>query len=160
MTQSFHETQRMMQPNIAAALIAILAVIEATVIASYLGYLDIGNENDIVGTIVPTIIFVAICILAATLKMDVAVKDGSIVIRTVGTRTISLDDIEGVEIRDKSYAVKKYGGWGIRLWVRGVGYVAPGNNGGVEIRLKDRKTGVLISSRDPHALFEAISKSI
>lgn len=157
MTQCYHETQRMMQPNVAATLIVILAIVEAAVIASYLGYLDIGNENDLVGTIVPTVILAAICILAETLRMDVTVTDREISIRTVGTKTIALDDIEGVEIRDRSYAVKKFGGWGIRLWIRGVGYVAPGSNGGVEIRIRGRKAGVLISSRDPEALLAAIS---
>lgn len=160
MTQCYHETQRMMQPNVAATLIAILAIIEAAVIASYLGYLDIGNEHDIVGTIVPTVILAAICILAATLRMDVTVTDGAVRIRTVGTRVVDLDDIESAEIRDRPYAVRKFGGWGIRLWIRGVGYVAPGSNGGVEIRIRGRKTGMLISSRDPEALLAAISGSL
>lgn len=160
MTQCYHETQRMMQPNVAATLIVILTIVEAAVIASYLGYLDIGNENDLVGTIVPTVILAAICILAETLRMDVTVTDREISIRTVGTKTIALDDIEGAEIRDRSYAVKKFGGWGVRLWIRGVGYVAPGSNGGVEIRIRGRKTGVLISSRDPEALLAAISESL
>lgn len=160
MTQCYHETQRMMQPQVAAVLIAILAIVEATVIASYLGYLDIGNENDIIGTIIPTIILAAICILAAALRMDVTVTDGALRIRTVGTRTVDLDDIESAEIRDRSYAVRKFGGWGVRLWIRGIGYVAPGSNGGVEIRIKGRKTGMLISSRDPEALLAAISGSL
>ncbi|MDY0294116.1 MAG: hypothetical protein RBQ77_06090, partial [Candidatus Methanomethylophilaceae archaeon] len=53
-------------------------------------------------------------------------------------------------------ALRDYGGWGIRYWTRGKGYIVPGSEGGVEIFLKGRDRGILIASRRPEELLSAI----
>ncbi len=153
----YHETQRMMQPVVAATVALIMLVIEVIAILSYRGDIDLGRGTDSVGLCVVTAVAVIIVMLALFLRMDVTVSDQGIRIRTVGTRFIPKEDIESVEIRDRIRAVREYGGWGIRLWFRGIGYIAPGNDGGVEIRIAGRRTGILISSRDPGSLLEAVS---
>ena len=55
------------------------------------------------------------------------------------------------------FGVRMKSGWGIRLWTKGLGYIAPGNNGGVEIKVKGMGHGIMISSKDPEALLRALS---
>ena len=156
-TTLYHETQRMLQPAGAAAVTLLMLVIEILAILSYRGAIDLGRGMDPVGLCVVTAVVVVVDMLALFLRMDVTVTEQEIRIKTVWTRRIPKDDIESVEVRDRIRAVREYGGWGIRLWFRGIGYIAPGNDGGVEVRIVGRKTGILISSRDPDALHRAVS---
>lgn len=153
----YHESQRMLQPSGVIGITLLVFVIEALAILSYQGMLDLDKGTDAVVLSIVTVLMVAIELLALLLRMDVTVTEGGVRVRTIGTRYMSKEEIERIEIRDKVRAVREYGGWGIRLWIHGVGYIAPGSKGGVEIRLSNRRTGILISSRDPEALFEAIS---
>ncbi len=156
-TALYHESQRMLQPVGAAAITLLMLVIEIVAILSYRGAIDLGRGTDSVGLCVVTAVVVAVDMTALFLRMDVTVTEQGIRIKTVGTRCIPKENIESIEVRDRIRAMRDYGGWGIRLWLRGVGYIAPGNDGGVEIRIAGRKTGILISSRDPDSLFKAVS---
>lgn len=153
----YYESQRMLQPSGVIGITLLVFVIEALAIMSYQGMLDLDKGTDAVVLSIVTVLMVAIELLALLLRMDVTVTEGGVRVRTIGTRYMSKEEIERIEIRDKVRAVREYGGWGIRLWIHGVGYIAPGSKGGVEIRLSNRRTEILISSRDPEALFEAIS---
>ncbi len=153
----YRETQRMLQPVGVAAITLMMLVIEMIAILSYYGKIDTGREMDCVGLCAVTAIVIAVDMLALFLKMDVTVTEQGVRIRTIGARFISKEEIKSVEVRNRADAVREYGGWGIRLWFRGIGYIAPGNNGGVEIRTTGRSAGILISSRDPDSLHGAIS---
>ena len=152
----FHERQRMLQPWASAALIVIMLLIESLMLMGFLGYVRI-DQTDIVTLVIVTGVVVLVIGLALLLKMDVEVDEKFLRIKTIGTREIGLDDIVEARVRDKIYAVHEYGGWGIRLWTKGLGYIAPGNNGGVEILIRGSKHGIMISSGDPEALLDAIS---
>lgn len=153
----YYESQRMLQPSGVIGITLLVFVIEALAILSYQGMLDLDKGTDAVVLGIVTVLMAAIELLALLLRMDVTVTEKGVRVRTIGTRYMSKDEIERIEVRDKVRAVREYGGWGIRLWIHGIGYIAPGSKGGVEIRLSNRRTGILISSRDPEALFEAIS---
>ncbi len=156
-TTLYHETQRMLQPVGVAAITLMMLVIEIIAILSYRGAIDLGRGTDSVGICVVTAVVIAIDLLALFLRLDVTVTDQEIRIKTIGTRCIMKEDIGSIEVRDRIDALREYGGWGIRLWFRGTGYIAPGNKGGVEIGIKGRKAKVLISSRDPRSLERAAS---
>ena len=151
---TFHEKQRMLQPRASAAMVLIMLLIEALVILDYLGYVNI-DQTNLATLINVTMVFVIV--LALLLKMTVDVDGEYLTIRTIGTKRIHLEDITEANVRDRIYAVREYGGWGIRLWTKGLGYIAPGNNGGVEIKVRGMGHGIMISSKDPEALLRALS---
>ena len=153
---AFHERQRMLQPGASAAMVLIMLLIEALVILDYLGYVNM-DQTDLVTLIIVTAVVVFVIALALLLRMTVDVDGEYLTIKTIGTRKIHLEDITEANVRDKIYAVREYGGWGIRLWTKGLGYIAPGNNGGVEIKVKGMGHGIMISSKDPEALLGALS---
>ena len=153
---AFHERQRMLQPGASAAMVLIMLLIEALVILDYLGYVNI-DQTDLITLIIVTAVVVFVIALALLLRMTVDVDGEYLTIKTIGTRKIHLEDIAEAIVRDKIYAVREYGGWGIRLWTKGLGYIAPGNNGGVEIKVKGMGHGIMISSKDPEALLRALS---
>ena len=153
---TFHEKQRMLQPRASAAMVLIMLLIEALVILDYLGYVNI-DQTDLITLIIVTAVVVFVIALALLLRMTVDVDGEYLTIKTIGTRKIHLEDITEANVRDKIYAVREYGGWGIRLWTKGLGYIAPGNNGGVEIKVKGMGHGIMISSKDPEALLGALS---
>lgn len=153
---AFHERQRMLQPGASAAMVLIMLLIEALVILDYLGYVNI-DQTDLITLIIVTAVVVFVIALALLLRMTVDVDGEYLTIKTIGTRKIHLEDITEANVRDKIYAVREYGGWGIRLWTKGLGYIAPGNNGGVEIKVKGMGHGIMISSKDPEALLGALS---
>lgn len=153
---AFHERQRMLQPGASAAMVLIMLLIEALVILDYLGYVNI-DQTDLITLIIVTAVVVFVIALALLLRMTVDVDGEYLTIKTIGTRKIHLEDITEANVRDKIYAVREYGGWGIRLWTKGLGYIAPGNNGGVEIKVKGMGHGIMISSKDPEALLRALS---
>ena len=153
---AFHERQRMLQPWASAAMVLIMLLIEALVILDYLGYVNM-DQTDLVTLIIVTAVVVFVIALALLLRMTVDVDGEYLTIKTIGTRKIHLEDITEANVRDKIYAVREYGGWGIRLWTKGLGYIAPGNNGGVEIKVKGMGHGIMISSKDPEALLGALS---
>ena len=153
---AFHERQRMLQPGASAAMVLIMLLIEALVILDYLGYVNI-DQTDLITLIIVTAVVVFVIALALLLRMTVDVDGEYLTIKTIGTRKIHLEDITEANVRDKMYAVREYGGWGIRLWTKGLGYIAPGNNGGVEIKVKGMGHGIMISSKDPEALLRALS---
>ena len=153
---AFHERQRMLQPGASAAMVLIMLLIEALVILDYLGYVNI-DQTDLITLIIVTAVVVFVIALALLLRMTVDVDGEYLTIKTIGTRNIHLEDITEANVRDKIYAVREYGGWGIRLWTKGLGYIAPGNNGGVEIKVKGMGHGIMISSKDPEALLRALS---
>ena len=153
---AFHERQRMLQPGASAAMVLIMLLIEALVILDYLGYVNI-DQTDLITLIIVTAVVVFVIALALLLRMTVDVDGEYLTIKTIGTRKIHLEDIAEANVGDKIYAVREYGGWGIRLWTKGLGYIAPGNNGGVEIKVKGMGHGIMISSKDPEALLRALS---
>ena len=153
---AFHERQRMLQPGASAAMVLIMLLIEALVVLDYLGYVNI-DQTDLVTLIIVTVVVVFVIALALLLRMTVDVDGEYLTIKTIGTRKIHLEDIAEANVRDKIYAVREYGGWGIRLWTKGLEYIAPGNNGGVEIKVKGMGHGIMISSKDPEALLRALS---
>ena len=153
---AFHERQRMLQPWASAVMILIMWLIEALVILDYLGYVNI-DQTDLVTLIIVTAVVLFVIALALLLRMTVDVDGEYLTIKTIGTRRIHLEDIAESNVRDRIYAVREYGGWGIRLWTKGLGYIAPGNNGGVEIKVKGMSHGIMISSKDPEALLRALS---
>ena len=153
---AFHERQRMLQPGASAAMVLIMLLIEALVILDYLGYVNI-DQTDLITLIIVTAVVVFVIALALLLRMTVDVDGEYLTIQTIGTRKIHLEDITEANVRDKIYAVREYGGWSIRLWTKGLGYIAPGNNGGVEIKVKGMGHGIMISSKDPEALLRALS---
>ena len=153
---AFHERQRMLQPGASAAMVLIMLLIEALVILDYLGYVNI-DQTDLITLIIVTAVVVFVIALALLLRMTVDVDGEYLTIKTIGTRKIHLEDITEANVRDKIYAVREYGGWGIRLWTKGLGYIAPGNNGGVEIKVRGMGHGIMISSKDPEALLRALS---
>lgn len=153
---TFHEKQRMLQPRASAAMILIMLLIEALVILDYLGYVNI-DQTDLVTLIIVTTVVMFVIVLALLLKMTVDVDGEYLTIKTIGTKRIHLEDITEANVRDRIYAVREYGGWGIRLWTKGLGYIAPGNNGGVEIKVRGMGHGIMISSKDPEALLRALS---
>ena len=145
---AFHERQRMLQPGASAAMVLIMLLIEALVILDYLGYVNI-DQTDLITLIIVTAVVVFVIALALLLRMTVDVDGEYLTIKTIGTRKIHLEDIAEANVRDKIYAVREYGGWGIRLWTKGLGYIAPGNKGGVEVKVKGEKHGIMISSKNP-----------
>ena len=153
---AFHERQRMLQPGASAAMVLIMLLIEALVVLDYLGYVNM-DQTDLVTLIIVTAVVVFVIALALLLRMTVDVDGEYLTIKTIGTRKIHLEDITEANVRDKIYAVREYGGWGIRLWTKGLGYIAPGNNGGVEIKVKGMGHGIMISSKDPEAVLRALS---
>ena len=153
---AFHERQRMLQPGASAAMVLIMLLIEALVILDYLGYVNI-DQTDLITLIIVTAVVVFVIALALLLRMTVDVDGEYLTIKTIGTRKIHLEDITEANVRDKIYAIREYGGGGIRLWTKGLGYIAPGNNGGVEIKVKGMGHGIMISSKDPEALLGALS---
>lgn len=153
---TFHEKQRMLQPRASAAMVLIMLLIEALVILDYLGYVNI-DQTDLATLIIVTTVVMFVIVLALLLKMTVDVDGEYLTIRTIGTKRIQLEDIAEANVRDRIYAVREYGGWGIRLWTKGLGYIAPGNNGGVEIKVRGMGHGIMISSKDPEALLRALS---
>ncbi len=152
----FHERQRMLQPWALMMLTLILVILEAVTLLDYFEVIDFEDVDTLTVCIV-TAIVALVTIGAVFLRLDVTVDDGCVTIKTVGTKRIPLADIEEATVRDKTYAIHKFGGWGIRIWIRGMGYISPYNNGGVEIRVKGAKHAVMISSEDPEALLRAIS---
>ena len=153
---TFHEKQRMLQPRASAAMVLIMLLIEALVILDYLGYVNM-DQTDLATLIIVTTVVVFVIALALLLKMTVDVDGEYLTIRTIGTKRIHFEDIAEANVRDRIYAVREYGGWGIRLWTKGLGYIAPGNNGGVEIKVRGMGHGIMISSKDPEALLRALS---
>ena len=153
---AFHERQRMLQPWASAVMILIMLLIEALVILDYLGYVNI-DQTDLITLIIVTAVVVFVIALALLLRMTVDVDGEYLTIKTIGTRRIHLEDIAEANVRDRIYAVREYGGWGIRLWTKGLGYIAPGNNGGVEIKVRGMSHGIMISSKDSEALLKALS---
>lgn len=152
----FHERQRMLQPWALMVLTLVLVVLEAVTLMDYFEIVDV-DDVDTLSVCVVTIIVALVTIGAVFLRLDVTVDGEYVTIKTVGTKRIPLADIEEAIVRDRAYAVRMFGGWGIRVWIRGVGYIAPGNDGGVEIRVKGAKHSIMISSMDPEALLRAIS---
>lgn len=155
MSVKYHETQRMLQPWASAILVLVMIVLESLVIIDYIGYIEMDDDN-VFSVIAVTIIVISVIILAIFLKLDVTVVENEIRIHTIGTRIIPLDGIERASVCGKINAVKNYGGWGIRYWIKEIGYIAPGCEGGVEIHLKRNSTGIMISSRTPDILLDAI----
>ena len=153
---TFHEKQRMLQPGASAAMVLIMLLIEVLVILDYLGYVNM-DQTDLATLIIVTMVVVFVIVLALLLRMTVDVDGEYLTIRTIGTKRIHLEDIAEANVRDRIYAVREYGGWGIRLWTKGLGYIAPGNNGGVEIKVRGMGHGIMISSKDPEALLRALS---
>ena len=153
---TFHEKQRMLQPRASTAMVLIMLLIEVLVILDYMGCVNM-DQTDLATLIIVTTVVVFVIVLALLLKMTVDVDGEYLTIRTIGTKRIHLKDITEVNVRDRIYAVREYGGWGIRLWTKGLGYIAPGNNGGVEIKVKGMGHGIMISSKDPEALLRALS---
>lgn len=153
---AFHERQRMPQPWASVVLTVAMLILEVVVVIDYLGYVNI-DQTDIVTLSIVTAVVIFIIGLALLLKMDVTVDGEYLSIRTIGTRRIHLEDIAEATVRDRIYAVREYGGWGIRLWTKGIGYIAPGNNGGVEVKVKGEKHGIMISSKNPETLLRALS---
>lgn len=156
MEAKYQETQQMTQTWSKAALVIVMIALWFLALASYMNVLP---QNGYMGwevMVIVTVVLAAVVILALFLKMKVTVTDDEIRIKTILTRVIRRSEIESLEIRDKIYAVREYGGWGIRWWVRGIGYIAPGNNGGVEVHTAEGKHGIMISSKDPQALLDAL----
>lgn len=153
---AFHERQRMLQPWASVVLTVAMLILEVVVVIDYLGYVNI-DQTDIVTLSIVTAVVIFVIGLALLLKMDVTVDGEYLSIRTIGTRRIHLEDIAEATVRDRIYAVREYGGWGIRLWTKGIGCVAPGNNGGVDVKVKSEKHGIMISSKDPEILLRALS---
>lgn len=154
----YHENQRMLQPWIAAILCIAMLALECLIVADYLGYtrIDADSQNILVVILVSAVV-VFVILLALFLRMDVTVTEDELLIKTVRTRRIARSGIESVAVRDRIYAVREYGGWGIRLWTKGLGYIAPGNNGGVEVRIEGRSKGIMVSSRTPDDLYCALN---
>lgn len=153
----YTESMRMMRFKDAAMLTALMAVIECIAVASFAGIVDLGKETDAVGLAVVTTVVVAACLMGALLRMTVRVDEDGVSVKTLRTRMIRFEEIASVAVRDRTYAVGRYGGWGLRLWIRGTGYVSPECEGGVEILFPTGR-GVMISSRDPERLMEAIAR--
>lgn len=153
---TFHERQRMLQPWASVVLTVAMLILEVVVVIDYLGYVNI-DQTDIVTLSIVTAVVIFVIGLALLLKMDVTVDGEYLSIRTIGTRRIHLEDIAETTVRDRIYAVREYGGWGIRLWTKGIGYIAPGNKGGVEVKVKGEKHGIMISSKNPEILLRALS---
>lgn len=146
----------MLQPWASVVLTVAMLILEVVVVIDYLGYVNI-DQTDIITLSIVTAVVIFVIGLALFLRMDVTVDGEYLSIRTIGTRRIHLEDIAEATVRDRIYAVREYGGWGIRLWTKGIGYIAPGNNGGVEVKVKGEKHGIMISSKDPETLLRALS---
>ena len=146
----------MLQPWASVVLTVTMLILEVVVVIDYLGYVNI-DQTDIVTLSIVTAVVIFVIGLALLLKMDVTVDGEYLSIRTIGTRRIHLGDIAEATVRDRIYAVREYGGWGIRLWNKGIGYIAPGNKGGVEVKVKGEKHGIMISSKNPEILLRALS---
>jgi hypothetical protein len=151
----YHETQRMMQPWVTVLTDVVLVALIVVLFCSYYEILPKGNLN-IWALIALTALLVAIILLSLFLRMDVTVTEKEVRIRTISTRVIARSDIERMDIRENIHALREYGGWGIRWWCKGIGYIAPGNNGGVELYVKGREHGIMISSRTPKELYKSL----
>jgi hypothetical protein len=150
----FSETQRMIQREVAWALVLILAAAEAGAVCCYV--FQIGDQPlPLWALLIISAFLAALCLMALFMRLSVEVYGEHITIRTLRARVISKSEIK--ECRVAGYnALRDYGGWGIRYWTRGKGYIVPGSEGGVEIFLKGRDRGILIASRRPEELLSAI----
>jgi hypothetical protein len=94
--------------------------------------------------------------IRAALVLDVTAENILIRYRPFTRRTISLADIDGLEVREYN-AIKEYGGWGLKGWSRDkVAYNVRGNRG-VDLRLRDGRS-VMLGSQRPHDLADAIER--
>lgn len=152
----YHESNRMLGVGSTICIVILMVLLECAAVLCYRGILSF-DDVDLVGLAVITAIVLGVCALAILLRLDVTVTDDEIRIRTIGTRTIARDDIGSATVRTDLKAVREYGGYGIRIWLKGTGYTVPGLKTGVEISVLGKNRRVFISSKDAESLASALS---
>ena len=153
---TYHESNRMLGPASTVAIVLLMVFIECLAVLCYTGRLSI-DEIDSVGLAVVTLIVLAVIAMAFLLRLDVTVTATELRIRTVRTRVIPRDSITSATIRTDVDAVHEYGGYGIRIWLRGTGYTIHGMDGGVEVETANSGRRIFIASRDPGSLASALA---
>ncbi len=116
----FKETQSMMGTRAAIALDALMLILWTLLTLDYLDYvrIDVDDVDLTTFVICSTVIAIAI-VLTIILRMTVTVTSDRVLIKTISTRIIERSDIESIELRKDIHALREYGGWGIKYWIKG-----------------------------------------
>jgi hypothetical protein len=155
------ESQRMLPLWVGIVLAAAMAALVATMILAHLGiFAPPGASSEMpLWLLVPmTVLLAAIALIGLFLRLETTVTDSELRIKTILSRRIMLEDIEGCEAVPKGdiHPVSRYGGWGVRYWTTGIAYLCPGNEGAVMVHEKGREKGILICSKRPDDLLKAL----
>lgn len=153
----FQETQRFTQIWL-WAIIGFCSVLPAILIMAGVGEMDDPDEI-IVGVIVALATGILVPALMAMFKMTTRIYDDRVEVRffPLTTRTISLDEIDSIEVRTYR-PVREYGGWGIKGgFGHGMALNVKGNRG-VQLVMKDGKR-LLIGSQQAEELAVALTQA-
>lgn len=149
----YEETQKMMSKTVAFMILALMIVVEGTLICTYL-YIESSASESLITIIPVTLVFAILLYLAFFLKTRVTVTSEEIRIKTVPTRIILKKDIKKAEVQEIK-ALRQYGGWGVRYTGRKIGYISGGCKDGVMLHFENRNS-IMISSKQPEELLNAI----
>ena len=151
----YRELQKMAQPKIGLIMAAVFILAEVLIVYAYLAQIG-QNPLPISVTVVVTILLIFLIYLALFMKVVVTVTESEIYIRSFINHKILKKDIIGCEIVEFR-PMRDFGGWGIRFFVKGTGYICPGTKRGVRLE-RVGHTALTISSNDADALMDAISR--
>lgn len=149
----YEETLKQMSKTMAIIILALMIIVEGSLICSYL-YIESSRTTSLISIAIVTFVFAILLYLAFFLKTTVTVTSDEIRIKTIPTRIISRKDIKKAEIQEIK-ALRQYGGWGVRYTGRKIGYISAGCEKGVMLHFENRDD-IMISSKHPEELLNAV----
>lgn len=132
-------------------------VVPLTLLSLVVIFAATGDAGDYLWVMVASLVAVAL-LFFMPLRIEVTGDSIRVRLAWVYSRTIALDDVATVQAREY-HALKRFGGWGLRLGRDGArAYTVKGNDAAV-LTLKDGRE-VYLGSRDTRALAQAIGSRI
>jgi hypothetical protein len=151
----YHEEQHFHRAILGVLIAAFVVVAIVTVVE-----LVAGRPAELWLVAIGPLVVGVVAVLLSLSHLDVDVTDEGVTIafRYVWpARRIAFSQIVGLEVR-RYNPLLEYGGWGVRLGLRGWGYMTSGNEG-VQLRLR-KGLPVLIGSTRPQELEAAIRAGV